>query len=174
MPTEHLISESDEGILVLRGNETILRDKTSGDPVATRWRSANETIGKHCIDVEVVNPVTGERIWRELGYWSGKRDERGRTDPAHAEAVEWEFWSHIPGRGWDDKDYERVFGIRHDGPVFYKGSSTGSHEFRHPNGVIWGVMQGDGNLVLYKNRVPFDYATGDSYWSSGTVVNPGG
>jgi hypothetical protein len=42
---------------------------------------------------------------------------------------------------------------------------------KHPNGIVWLTIQGDGNFVAYKNRVPFDYTTGVPYWSSGTVVN---
>jgi hypothetical protein len=45
---------------------------------------------------------------------------------------------------------------------------------KHPNGIIWMTMQGDGNLVLYKNKVAFDYNTGVPYWSTGTVVVQGG
>lgn len=115
MPTEVEVALTDEGRLALRGNELLLYDRTSGDPVAIRWRTNNETKGKLCADVFVAD------AWREVGYMSAKLDERGRTDPAHRDAVEWEWWSHIPGQGWNDANYERVFAIRHDGPVFYKG-----------------------------------------------------
>ena len=37
------------------------------------------------------------------------------------------------------------------------------------NGKFWLVIQDDGNYVLYRNRVPYDYNTGVPYWSSGTV-----
>jgi hypothetical protein len=37
------------------------------------------------------------------------------------------------------------------------------------NGKYWLVIQDDGNYVLYKNKVPYDYNTGVAYWSSGTV-----
>jgi hypothetical protein len=42
---------------------------------------------------------------------------------------------------------------------------------KHPNGYIWFTMQGDGNLVCYKNRIKYDYTTGVPYWSTGTVVH---
>lgn len=152
MPTEVLIAETDEGRLVLRGNELLLYDKTSGDPVAVRWRTANETEGKVCIDAFVSG------AWREVGYLSSKIDERGRTDPAHQDAAEWEFWSHIPGRGWDDPDYERVFAIRHDGGVFYKGGGGGMPSaFRSDDGRYLYNVQGDptpeypyGRIVQYR------------------------
>src|SRR2546425_976354 len=43
------------------------------------------------------------------------------------------------------------------------------NELRAPNGIYWQAIQDDGNSVLYKNSVPFDYSTGVAYWASGTV-----
>jgi hypothetical protein len=45
------------------------------------------------------------------------------------------------------------------------------HVMKHPNGIIWLSIQGDGNFVAYKNRVKHDYSTGEAYWASNTVVN---
>ena len=45
-----------------------------------------------------------------------------------------------------------------------------SNELRAPGGVYWLVIQAsDGNVVAYKNSIPYDYSTGVPYWSSGTV-----
>lgn len=49
--------------------------------------------------------------------------------------------------------------------------TTPPNELRHPNGIHWLVLQGDGNFVAYRNRVPFDYGTGEPYWASNTI-NP--
>lgn len=49
---------------------------------------------------------------------------------------------------------------------------TPAHELRHPDGVFWLVIQDDGNIVAYRNRVAFDYGTGVPYWNSGTVDPP--
>jgi len=43
------------------------------------------------------------------------------------------------------------------------------NELRAPNGIYWQAIQDDGNSVLYKNRVPFDYSTGAPYWASNTA-----
>ena len=147
-PTEVTLAETNQGKLVLRGNELILYDTTSGDPVANRFRSNNETKGKHSID-KFVNGA-----WRELGFIGYKEDERGRVNPAHRNCLEIEFWSHISGRTtFDDRDYERVFAIRHDGVVFYKGDHLGDDTLIvHDGGRFATAFQNDGNLVTYRRK----------------------
>ena len=151
------------GLLEAEGNELISEDLTDGDPVAFRMRSQNETKGKLSVDMRVGGS------WKELGLIAFKADERGRYNVEHRDVLEVEVWSHIPGRGFEDADYERIFAIRHDGVVFYKGGADDRNELRHPDGVYWCVMQHDGNFVGYKNRVPYDYATGEPLFNWFTV-----
>ena len=144
-----ILHEDSRGRIVAEGNELIIEDKTSGDPVAIRYRSNNETKGKLSID-KYVNGA-----WRELGLVQYKEDERGRTDPAHADALEVEFWSHIPGRDFEDPSYERIFSIRHDGVIFHKGlPSAAPNVLRSTNGRVVLAAQDDGNLVLYVDNAP--------------------
>ena len=162
-PTEVQIAETNQGRLVLRGNEQILTDLTAGDPVATRFRSNNETKGKHSIDKFV------DGAWRAIGEMFFKEDERGRTNAAHRNCLEIEFWSHISGRTtFDDRDSERVFAIRHDGVVFYKGGAAPAGDDTlvvHDGGRFATAFQGDGNLVTYR-RNP-DGSLGAAVWASG-------
>ena len=160
-PTEVQIAETNQGRLVLKGNELLLYDLTSGDPVAIRFRSHNETKGKHSIDVHV------NGTWRELGFVGYKADERGRTNPAHRHALEIEFWTHKAGReSFEDADYERMFAIRHDGVVFYKGDHLGDDTLIvHDGGKFATAFQGDGNLVTYR-RNP-NGTLGAPVWASG-------
>ena len=163
--SETLLHKDDRGILRISGNETILEDVTSsGDPVAYRLRSKNETVGKISVDVPVGSG------WKEVGYVGFKRDERGRTDPAHEGALEVEFWSHIPGQAYEDPNYERIFAIRHDGVVFYKGGASGAaaNFLESINGQHVTVHQNDGNLVTYDTtRGPVGDANA-AIWSSQT------
>ena len=147
-----LLHDDERGRLHVDGNEAILTDKVStGDPVALRLRSTNETKGKISVDTQV------NGVWRELGFVGFKADERGRVDPAHRDALEVEFWSHIPGRDFEDPSYTRIFAIRHDGPVFYAGSGNSSGApamLRSPNGRMVLAAQDDDNLVLYVDGQP--------------------
>lgn len=167
MPTEVTVAETDEGKLVLRGNELLVLDKTSGDPCATRFRTSNETAGKICADIFI------DGAWREYGYLSVKQDERGRTDPAHRYAPEFEFWGHKPNAGWNDADYERLFAIRHDGVVFYKGS-TQTDKMVSNNGRFITVQQGDGNFVTYDLRYGPEGDPNAAIWSAwgGKIKDP--
>ena len=159
MPTEVQIAETDEGRLTLRGNELLIIDKTSGDPCALRFRTSNETVGKITFDTFI------EGAWREFGYISGKKDERGRTDPAHANAPEFEFWGHKPNAGWNDADYERLFAIRHDGVVFYMGGSVPAPKvtrFYTDHGqfcVNWQDDTGQAAGVVYNTHQSTDEST---------------
>lgn len=148
--SETVLHNDDRGRLVVDGNEAILTDKVAGgDPVAIRLRSENETKGKLSVD-KFVNGA-----WRELGLIGFKEDERARTNPAHRNAVEYEFWTHIAGRDtFEDADYERAFAIRHDGVVFYKGGAAASNVLRSTNGQVLLAAQDDGNLVLYVDGQP--------------------
>lgn len=140
-----LLHKDDRGCVYADGNELFIEDTVErGDPVALSFHSINETIGK-------ISPrmrVGGS--WKEVGFVNFKRDERGRTDLAHRDALEIEVWTHIPGRGFEDPDYERAFAIRHDGVVFYKGSAAGTVDrMTSANGRFVTVQQDDGNFVTY-------------------------
>ena len=108
MPTTVQIATTDEGGLQLHGNELELYDRTGHDPVAIRLRSGNGGIGKVSFDYPSANG------WTELGYIFAKKDERFPTDPT----IEFECWKS----GSADADAERLFAVRVDGVVFYKGS----------------------------------------------------
>ena len=157
-----VLHRDERGEVRVEGNEVIVTDLTAGDPVALRFRSNNETKGKHSID-KYVNGA-----WRELGFIGYKEDERGRTNPAHRGCLEVEFWSHKPVSSWEDADYERVFAVRHDGVVFYKGGGPAAGDMLiSKNGKFATLQQGDGNLVTYK-RNP-DGSLGTFVWASGYV-----
>lgn len=144
------LHEDDRGKIYADGNELFVEDKVAGgDPVALGFHSVNETIGKLSPRMRVGGS------WKEVGFVNFKRDERGRTDPAHRDALEIEVWTHIPGRGFEDPDYERMFGIRHDGVVFYKGSSAGVvHQAWSPNMRFLTNWQDDGHIVQYDTADP--------------------
>lgn len=50
------------------------------------------------------------------------------------------------------------------------GGNAAPNEMRHLDGIHWFVMQNDGNLVVYKNRVPFDYRTGDALFDTQALL----
>ena len=146
MPTEVEIAVTDEGRLTLKGNELLLYDTTAGDPVAIRFRSNNETRGKHSIDKFV------DGAWRELGFIVYKEDERGRNQPQHANTLEIVVWAHKPQQAWNDADYEPVFAIRHDGLVAYQGGgdSNTDNKLVSADGRFVTVLQAaDGHMVQY-------------------------
>lgn len=162
-PTEVLLAETNEGRLVFKGNELLVYDTTSGDPCAVRMRSNNETIGKYSFD------VNANGSWRELGYFSCKKDERGRTNPAHANAPEYEFWGHKAGtNSWEDPDYERLFAIRHDGVVFHKGGGgAGSvDKLVSSDGRFVTITQTDGHMVQYDTNLGPVGNPSAAVWSS--------
>ena len=137
--SETLLHRDERGEIRADGNELFVEDRVpTGDPVAICLHSINETIGKLSIRMRVGGS------WKEVGFVGFKRDERGRTNPAHRDALEVEFWTHIPGRGFEDPDYQRMFVIRHDG-------ATGAPVDRmtSPDGRFVTVQQGDGNFVTY-------------------------
>ena len=146
-----LLHRDDRGQLTADGNEVILEDRTAGDPVAVRFRSHNETVGKLSIDVEV------EGVWREIGLLIFKADERGRTDPAHRGALEVRALTHIPGRPYEDADYREMCAIRHDG-LTVNGRPLPAPAtpalLRSLDGRLVLAAQDDGNLVLYADGVP--------------------
>ena len=156
-----VLHRDDRGEVRAEGNELIITDLTAGDPVAIRFRSNNETKGKHSIDTY----INGR--WRELGFIGYKEDERGRTNPAHRGCLEVEFWSHKPVDSWEDADYERVFAVRRDGIVLYKGNVPSSDRLVSANGKFATIQQGDGNLVTYRRNQ--DGALGPAVWASGYV-----
>lgn len=165
MAFEVRIATTDEGHLDMRGNEVLWYDDTStGDPVAIRFRSNNETKGKHSID-KYVNGA-----WRELGFVSYKEDERGRTNPAHRNCLEIEVWSKKAGDSWEDADYERVFAIRHDGVQFFKGASGPSpqgNKLISVDGRFVTVLQaGDGHMVQYDLTLGPEGDPNAAVWSS--------
>ncbi len=161
--SETLLHRDDEGEVKAKGNEVIIEDRTAGDPVAIRFRSNNETRGKHSIDKFV------DGAWREIGLIIYKEDERGRTNPSHRNALEVNFLTHIAVRDtFEDADYETMFGIRHDGVVFYKGGVVADIDrIISADGRFVTVQQSDGNLVTYK--AVDGVITGPAVWSSGYV-----
>ena len=62
---------------------------------------------------------------------------------------------------------QAIFQVPISAPNLGGGAEPGV--FKHPNGRAWFVIQHDGNLVVYWNRVPFDYSTGVAQWASNTV-----
>ena len=102
MSTSQVIAETDEGRLVLHGNELELYDNTGSDPVAVRLRSANGGIGKISLDYP-----DGHGGWTELGYLFGKHDER----PGMQNRIIFEFWQS----GSADADARRLLEVRSDG-----------------------------------------------------------
>ena len=122
MPRETILHEDEEGRLSVVGNALIVQDKNhenggEADPVELRFHSENETIGKWSVCAFRAGR------WREIGLVMVKRDERGRTNPAHRDALEIRILTHIPGReSFEDADYQHMFSIRHDGIVLTSGA----------------------------------------------------
>lgn len=112
-----ILHRDDRGEVRVDGNELFIEDRTSGDPVAICLHSNNETIGKLSFRAYI------NGAWREVGFVGFGRDERGRTDLAHRDALEVEFWTHKPNEGFEDANYKRMFTIRHDGITFDGGNS---------------------------------------------------
>ena len=135
----------------------------------------------------------GSEVTEEIGWMKFAQDERYRGQwDAYQGECEIFVTRHAPELD-DDARRVRKMRIRWDGIEFFDGTgknviwSTATlgdgagapvstaqflHELKHPNGIIWYAFQGDGNLVGYKNRIPFRYDTGVPFWSNGMVVNP--
>ena len=140
MPTTTFIAETDEGVLELKGNELILRDKTSGDPVKWRARSANGGIAALSIDALI------NGSWIEIGYLFMKSDER----PGKNHWPVFEFWKS----GSTDNVELKLFSIAVDGitahvPLAGAGPSGPSSFLRSPSGQYEMEIQNDGNVVVY-------------------------
>lgn len=152
------LHKDDRGHVYAEGNEVFIEDLVpGGDPVALCLHSINETIGKFSIRMRVGGS------WKEVGFVGFKRDERGRTDPAHRDALEVEVWTHIPGRGFEDPDYRRMFVIRHDGVT---GIAAPSDRMTSLDGRFVTVQQGDGNFVTYDTALGPVGNTSAAVWSA--------
>ncbi len=149
MPTTEKIAETDEGQADLKGNELIVTDKTTGDPCAIGAVSANGGICKW--NIRAKRP-DGSIV--EIGYLFGKQDERYPGQ----QVGEMEFWLKAPNQAAADT---KVFGIRHDGVVFYVGASASGPMMQlwDGTGIYFAQMQNDGggvfNFVAYKASTPF-------------------
>ena len=158
---ETVLHEDDEGKVSVVGNELIIEDKNhqdgDGDPVAIRFHSQNETIGKWSIC------AYRQGRYREIGLVMVKRDERGRNNPAHQDALEIRILTHIPGReSFEDADYKPMFSIRHDGIDLHGAMMpTAPKGFTSDDGRYLYNVQGDptpeyphGRIVQYDTRHP--------------------
>lgn len=152
------LHRDERGEVYAEGNELFIEDRVvEGDPVAICLHSINETIGKLSIRMRVGGS------WKEVGFVGVKRDERGRTDPTHRDALEVQFWTHIPGRGFEDADYRLMFAIRHDGTSM--GQPQMPTAISNPNGRYRFQLQDDGNGVLVDYGVDPPVAI----WATGTA-----
>lgn len=151
MPTTQKLGETDEGQLDLKGNEVVLKDKTSGDPNAYRALSKNGGIVKYTLDVDL-----GDGKYVEIGYLFGKQDERYPGQ----HVGEFEFWLKAPGQAAADT---KVCSFRHDGIV----GAGGGHmqQMWDGTGEFFAQMQNDGvdehgqivfNFVGYEASTPFN------------------
>ena len=169
--SETILHEDEEGRVSVGGNEFVIQDKNhetgEPDPVAIRFRSHNETVGKHSID------VFRSGRWRELGLVIFKADERGRSDPAHRDALEIRILTHIPGReSFEDADYKPMFTVRHDGidlhgammPVAPRG-------FMSDDGRYFYNVQGDPVLGLPHGRI-VQYDITKTPWKAVAILRP--
>lgn len=134
------IAETTEGILELRGNELVIIDKTTGDPIAIRGLSANGGIAK--FSVCGLDNV-------EIGYLFFKRDER----PGMGHLPIFEFWTS----GTRDRDSRKLLEIRSDAivpyvPLMAPVDPTPSSFLRSPNGRYEMEIQDDGNVVVYDEQ----------------------
>lgn len=78
-----------------------------------------------------------------------------------------EFCTRGPGR----EQVDQRLHLRHDQALFHVPvNHPEQHMLKAPGGIFWLTIQSsDGNFVAYKNRVPYDYSTGEPYWSSGVA-----
>lgn len=161
---ETLLHEDDEGRIVAVGNELLIEDKNhhdgDGDPVAIRFHSYNETIGK----LSICAYRSGR--YREIGLVMVKRDERGRDNPAHRDALEIRVLTHIPGReSFEDADYQHMVSFRHDGMVLPGGPSPSGRVTRfYTDGgrfcVNWQDDTGEPTGIVYDTKQTAD----ESQW----------
>lgn len=151
-------------------NEVALEDlpNDSGDP--PKWRFAAR-MGKAlgCLSWNRLRPDDRHNeVALGIGKAVGANDTGGMLD-----------WFVQDPNVSGDMGMKRIMEWFHDRVKFHvpveapnlTSSTTPPNELRHPNGRHWLVLQGDGNFVAYRNRVDFDYSTGEPYWSSGTI-NP--
>lgn len=153
--SETILHRDSRGEVRADGNELFIEDRTAtGDPVAICLHSINETIGKLSIRMRVGGS------WKEVGFIGFKRDERGRSDPQHRDALEIECWTHIPGRGFEDPDYRRMFSIRHDGVSVLTPPAPRVTRFFSDDGRFCFNVQGDsgGFIVQYDTHSVTDEA----------------
>lgn len=156
------------GKVVHRSNALIVDSKTPGDPAELRLGAlpdASEALGKWSGDRLSADGTNRE----ECVLLILKQDAQGR---GYAE-----LYGQADGHGGDMSERDLLARFSHTHP-FYRGIGGGvspsdrPNEFRHPNGIVWFVIQDDGNLVVYQNRVQWDYATGRPIWWSGSQVDP--
>ena len=156
------------GKVVHRSNALISDSKTPNDPAEFRAGTppgVSEALRKDAGDR--LSADGANRTERVLLVW--KEDLQGRGYL--------ELYGQTAHRDGDMNEDQLLARFSHTNP-FVRGLSaggaapSGSNEFRHPDGIVWLVVQDDGNLVIYQNREQWNYGTGRPIWSSGSQMDP--
>ena len=141
---------------------------TVDDPAKVRIGGTRSSVFG-CISGDFVRPsgVQEEKILIQMKEDDNHPGQKGGMVEIHLQR---------PGTN-DDENLVRVLTLTTEYAQFHVpvrgleplNPSAPPNELRAPNGINWLAIQNDGNLVLYRNQVPFDYGTGVPYWASGTV-----
>lgn|SRR3990167_672189 len=170
------LAETAYGTLYYNNGE-LMNQATVNDPVAFRAskNASDMNEGGSVIAFIGVGIKRSDNKLEEIATITGKRDERYGVGPeGQLAAGEWEFAVRLPNMGSTDGAMKKVARLRHDSVEFFVPVLSGPinpsvppNELRHPDGIHWLVIQGDGNFVVYKNSTPFNYNTGVPLWASG-------
>lgn len=154
------------GKVVHRSNALISDSKTPNDPPEFRGGALpGNSEGLRKDSADRLSADGANRTEKVLQIW--KEDAQGRGYV--------ELFGQTANRDGDMGEGQLLARFSHTGS-FVRGLGSapvggGSNEFRHPNGIVWFVIQDDGNLVCYQNRVQWDYHTGRPIWWSGSQVD---
>lgn len=160
------------GKVVHRSNVLTSDSKTPGDPAEFRAGALPDPSGGLRKDsADRLSADGSTRTERVAFIW--KEDAQGRGYL--------ELYGDAVGRGGDMSERDLLARFSHTHP-FIRGIShqlptTNSqhfpNEFHHPNGVVWFVVQEDGNVVVYQNKVQHIPDTGHPIYWTGSQITPG-
>lgn len=155
---EYTVHENSWARFYIRNDEFHLEEKAGvGDCVKVRVRSREGALGAWTADAWV------DGQWRELVNIKVARasEEGGSATAGHIRI------QLNDGQGGGDTHMRKVLDLFHDRAVWHVPVATAAtNALRSANGLHWMVMQEDGVFVQYRNRVAFDYSTGDIVFAS--------
>lgn len=180
---EEKLADSLYGNLYYNNGEVDNRANLS-DPVAYRGSKLFSDAGPGNTAIVFIGADLrrSDNVRECVGQITGRIDDR--FDVGHqgtAAAGSWEVFCRAPNAGSVDNAMRKVLTLTHDSATFHVPVNAspsapvvaGGNEFHHPLGVVWFVIQEDGNFVIYQNKVQYVPDTNHPIYWTGSQITPG-